>query len=259
LIDLHCHILPGIDDGPSQMEESLTMADIARSDGIRSILATPHTLNNVFFNPFSRVIENVNILRELLSEKKIDIDLYPGADVHICAGMVERVRKREAGTINDNQRYILIEFPHQILPPGYREELFNLKLNNITPIITHPERHLVLQRRLELLTDLVSMGCLVQITGMSVTGEFGEEAMICAHQLLKRRLAHVVATDAHSASSRPPTLSRAVEVATDILGTYREAEDLVKDRPQAILEGHSVEIPEPKEPGKKHWWQVFGG
>jgi len=257
LIDLHCHILPGIDDGPGHMEESLTMADIARSDGIQTIVATPHTLNNVYINPFPCVIDSVNAMREQLSKNGIDINIYPGADVHVCAGMVERVRKQEAGTINNNQRYILIEFPHQIIPPGGREELFQLKLNHITPIITHPERHLVIQHRLEILTDLVNMGCLVQITAMSITGEFGEEAMICAHNLLQRRLAHVIATDAHSATSRPPTLSRAVQVATEILGTVQEAEDMVKGRPLAILEGRLVDIPEPWEPKKKRWWQVF--
>jgi len=233
------------------------MADIARSDGIRTILATPHTLNNVYINPVSRVIEEVNVLREQLLKKAIDIDIYPGADVHICAGMVERVRRQEAGTVNNNQRYILIEFPYQVIPPGGREELFQLKLNHITPIITHPERHLVIQHRLEILNDLVQMGCLIQVTAMSITGEFGEEAMVCAHHLLEQRLVHLIATDAHSAVDRPPTLSRAVEAAGEILGTVQEAEDMVLSRPLAILEGRSIDIPEPWEPKKKHWWQTF--
>jgi len=257
LIDLHCHILPGIDDGPGQMEESVIMADIARSDGIQTIVATPHTLNNVFLNSLSRIIDSVNEFKAFLKEKRIEIGICPGADVHICAGMVERIRMHEAGTVNDNGRYILIEFPHQMIPPGGREELFELKMNRITPIITHPERNLAIQNRLEILTDFVAMGCLVQITGMSLTGEFGEEAMVSAHQILESRLAHVIATDAHSATSRPPTLSRAVEAAAEILGSHQEAEDMVARIPLAILEGRSVDIPEPREPKKKRWWQVF--
>lgn len=257
MIDLHCHILPGVDDGADSMEESLAMAKLAYADGIDIILATPHTLNGVYTNPFSKVSESVAALQGELDRHGIDIKICPGVDAHICAGMLERVREKAAGTVNDNGRYILVEFPPQIITPGAQEELYQLRLNGITPIITHPERNLAIQNTMQILVDFVEMGCLVQITAMSVTGEFGEEAMTVSHQILERRLAHIIASDAHSPNHRPPILSRAVETAADILGDWQEAEAMVEDTAEAILAGKIVEIPEIREIKKKRWWQIF--
>lgn len=258
MIDLHCHILPGLDDGPKTIEESLEMARVARSDGIRTIVATPHTLNDVYVNPFQKVVDEVDCLRDLFLKEEIDLDLWPGSDVHICSRMSERILSGEAGTINGGGCYVLVEFPYQTVPSGAGEELFRLKLKGITPIITHPERNLAIQNRLETLSDMVVMGCLVQVTAMSITGEFGEEAMTCAHRLLDLRLAHVIATDAHSSVSRPPILTPAVEAAAQILGSMKEAEAMVLARPDAILAGEPVDVPDPKRPQKKKWWFRWG-
>jgi len=254
LIDLHCHILPGIDDGATDIAESLAMARMAVADGIQTIVATPHTLNEVYFNPPGKVLQYTDQLQQILSSERIELRICPGSDAHICAKMMDRVQNLEAATINQNGRYLLVEFPVQTIPADSREELFQLKLNRITPIITHPERNLVFQNDLELLYDLVAMGCLVQITAMSVTGELGEDAMECAHRLLEHGLAHVMASDAHSVDSRPPVLSAGVAAAAQILGSAREAEAMVVDRPEAIVAGAAVEVAEPRRPRKKRWW-----
>ncbi len=244
LIDIHCHILPDADDGAVDMEESLAMAEKAAADGIRIIVATPHTLNGRYLNPSDKVMAQVHDLQSLLAETRSEIHIVPGAEIHFCLDLKERIVSRDALTLNDTGKYLLVEFPFQTLPPGYREELFRLKLEGITPVIAHPERNSVFQIYPEMLEELIAAGCLLQITAMSVTGGFGEETMECAARMLKSRLAHIIATDAHSAGNRSPILSHAVAVATRIMGNFTDAERMVTRTPEAVLAGKSVEIPE---------------
>ncbi len=236
------------------MEESLSMGRQAFADGIQMVVATPHTMNGVYDNPFQAVNNQVAHLQEIFLKDGLALDLCPGLEVHIREGMVKRVLSGEAATINDNGRYILVEFPAQAIPSGYKEELFQLKLKGITPIIAHPERNPVFQYRLETFYELAAMGCLFQITAMSIIGELGGEAMECSHRLLDLRLAHVIATDAHSPDSRSPILSHAVEAAAQIMGSTKEAKAMVTTRPEAILEGKPLDPPEPRRPRKRRWW-----
>jgi len=257
MIDLHCHILPGVDDGPADVSESIEMARRAVADGIRTLVATPHCLNDVYYNPTGKVIEQVRNLSDVLKTEGLNLDIRPGSDARICSRMAERIAAEEAATINLNGRYILAEFPSQVIPTESRNELFGLKLNNITPIITHPERNLVFQHRLDFLYSLVEMGSLVQITAMSITGEMGEAAMECAHALLKRRLVHVIASDAHSSRHRPPLLSHAVEAAAYVLGDEKAARAMVTEWPEAILAGESFAAPEPRRSIQRKWWKIW--
>ena len=254
MIDLHSHILPSIDDGSSSIEESIAMAKLAVSDGIRTIVATPHTLNGVYYNSSPDVINHVANLRKVLQENRIELNLYPGSEAHICAGLARKILSGEIATINNNGQYVLVEFPVQVIPSGAKNELFQLKLKGITSIIAHPERNMVFQHRLELLYDLVAMGSIVQITATSITGGLGEEAMECAHKLLDLRLAHIISTDSHSPENRLPVLSPAVEAAAEILGNINEAKEMVTIRPAAILAGKPVNLPEPKPQSKKGWF-----
>lgn len=248
MIDIHCHILPGADDGPRSRADSLSMARMALEDGIHTIVATPHTLNGVYRNPIGQIRSMVRALQDSLVLEGIGLHVAPGADVHLCPEMMERIKSGDAGTINDAGKYVLLEFPPQNIPAGVKDEIFALKLNGITPIITHPERNLLIQHNLQILYDLVSMGALCQVTAMSITGDFGELSRRCVESMLERRLAHVIASDAHSADSRPPLLSRAVESAAEILGDYEAAERMVAGVPAAILAGEVVDIPEPSWP-----------
>jgi len=240
MIDLHCHIIPGIDDGAQSMEKSLSMARRAFSDGISKIVATPHTMNGIFMNNIREVMSAVTILQDALINNSIDIQIYPGADVGICPGMLEMIESGEAGTINNAKKYILLELPSQTIPPKIKEEIFNLKIHGITPIITHPERHPIINYDLEILVELIGVGALCQVTAMSILGDFGEKARQCAEKLLKKRLAHVIASDAHSPNGRPPVLSQAVETAAEIMGSYEEAEQMVTHIPAAILSGDTL-------------------
>jgi len=254
LIDLHCHILPGLDDGPENIDQSLEMVRRAGTDGIRTIVATPHTHNTVYRNHFDDVCRCVDTVGEIIRNKGLGTTICPGLEVRMCPGMVWRLGAGEIGTLNQTGRYLLVEFPFQALPSGYRNELFDLRLKGVTPIIAHPERNLVLQNELERVYELVEMGCLLQLTAMSITGELGEAAMVCARELLDLRLAHVIASDAHSHENRPPVLSSAVEAAARILGSETEARDMVTKTPAAIIEGRNVDVPEPMHVVKKGWF-----
>ena len=245
MIDLHCHILPGVDDGAKSLEESLLMARRAVEDGIHTIVATPHTLNGIYINSAGEVTPKVASLQETLSKNHIKLQLYVGADVHLCPHMLELIESGDAGTINNARKYILLEFPSQVVPPKVKDEIFSLKLNGITPIISHLERNPVIQHNIDILYEFIRMGALCQVTAMSITGDFGGIAMQCAERLLRHRMVHVIASDAHSSESRPPVLSQAVEAAAEILENYDDAERMVTEVPAAILSGNMPEIPEP--------------
>jgi len=245
MIDIHCHILPNIDDGPLSQEESMTMGRRAVEDGVHTIVATPHTLNGIYTNQIQAIISEVGTLQETFSKNHIDLRLYAGADVHLCPDMLERIESGDAGTIDNAKRYILLEFPPQTIPSGIKDEVFNLKVHGMTPIITHPERHPLIHHDMDILYELVRMGALCQMTAMSISGDFGGVVMGCAEMLLRNRLIHVIASDAHSSDSRPPVLSQSVEIAAEIMGNYKDAERMVTDVPAAILSGDVVEVPEP--------------
>jgi len=260
LIDLHCHILPGVDDGPSRVEGSLKMAKCAVADGIHTLVATPHTFNGTYHNPLPNTLTHIARLKKIITENQIPIDICPGAEVRIHQDMGRSVKEGETASINNTGHYILVEFPYNMILPGSRDALFQLFLKGITPVLAHPERNLVLQRNPDILSDLVNMGCLVQLTAMSITGELGHDAMEYSHFLLKQRQAHVIATDSHNAESRPPILSSAVEVTAHILGDTQAAHTMVTENPHLILNGKPLDLSElEKTPKKKRWLERWFG
>jgi len=257
MIDIHSHILPGLDDGAADIEESLAMARIAVNDGIHTVIATPHTLNGIYPNSRSQVLAATGELRAALAKEKIKLELFPGSEAHLNLGMMEKIFSGEAVALNDNQRYLLLEFPFHSIPPGAKQEIFQLQLKGITPILAHAERNYGFQQHFEKIYEFVNMGCLVQITAMSITGDLGREARLCALKMLECRLAHIIATDAHSAMHRPPVLTPGVKKAAKILGSTEQAEEMVTARPAAILAGAKIVIPEPQQPVKKRWFFLF--
>jgi protein-tyrosine phosphatase len=258
LIDLHCHILPGIDDGPLDMEGSLKMAECAIRDGTHTLVATPHSLNGFYHNPLAHIISHIKQLKDVFRAKQIPIDICPGAEVRIHQDTDRFLKEDIIASINNTGQYILVEFPYDMMIPGTKEVLFQLFLSGITPVLAHPERNMELQRNPDILLDLEAMGCLVQLTAMSITGELGEDAMEYSHYLLKNRQAHVIATDSHNADSRPPILSPAVEATAHILGDPEAAEAMVTKIPRAILDGKPVDLPEPGNPPEKEgWWRKW--
>jgi protein-tyrosine phosphatase len=245
MIDLHCHILPGLDDGPGEIDESIEMAEKAGEDGIHTIVATPHTLNGVYRTETGTILREVRRLQDALDAAKIKIRLLSGAEVRLNPGMGDVIAGSCACTLNLTGRYLLLEFPATGLPPGTENEIFALRLKGITPIIAHPERNLAIQRNLSLVERFVEMGAICQVTAMSITGEFGVSAERAAIEMIEAGLVHVIGSDAHSAGDRPPLLYAALEAAAEITGSWHQAESMVTTWPDAILNGRPLPFTDP--------------
>ena len=253
MIDLHCHVLPGLDDGARLLEETLDMARSAVKNNIDTIVATPHSLNGFFVNNWENVVSLTSTVQKAFDTEDIAITLYPAMEAQVCPELFDALEKGQAATINDNSRYMLLEFPPFSMPPGSMEFIFKLKLQGITPVIAHPERNLILQNDLKQLYDLVKMGALCQLTALSVTGYLGPSVQKSSEQMIKTGLAHVIATDAHSDDERISALASAVDMAAEILQDYSRAEKMVTTTPAAIIAGEGVDVDEPVL-DKKKWW-----
>jgi protein-tyrosine phosphatase len=229
VIDIHCHILPGIDDGPSEMQESIKMAEIAARDGITKIVATPHIKNTL--HPVSSIRNSIARLNKRLADLGISIEIMQGADVN---AMLD-VSLLKGYTINNTQ-YILVEFPHSHLPNSMREVLFKMMVQGYRPIITHPERNVSVIRDPRVLIELINGGVLAQITADSITGTFGIDIQECSRYLLKKNMIRFIATDAHSSHHRKPVLSQGLKAAEKIIGKEK-ALKLVTVNPEAVVKG----------------------
>ena len=235
MIDIHCHILPGMDDGPVNLETSLEMARLAAADGIREIVASPHALNGFYHNSREKILQKTEEFHLALEAQGIPIRVHPGADIHFAFDLEEMLERGELLAVND-RNYLLLELPSQFLPPNLKEALFNLRVKGYVPILTHPERNLRFQDDPEALGDLLSLGAVVQVTAMSLTGGFGDRAYKSARYWLEQGWVHFLATDAHSLRGRPPVLSAAVKEAVQIVG-HEAALKMVTSWPLQVLLG----------------------
>lgn len=256
MIDLHCHILPGLDDGPEDLETALEMARLAFADGIRAIVASPHALNGVYHNSRETILQKVLEFRGALKAAGIPMILLPGSDIHFDFELEERLNRQEVLAVND-RTYLLLELPRQFVPPDLKRTLFNLKVRGYFPILTHPERNLMMQEDPRVLGEFVSLGITAQITALSLTGGFGERARNCARQWLKQGWVHFLASDAHSPEIRPPLLSAALKAAVEIVGRER-AVKMVTTWPEIVVLGRPLPeedllSPPPAKPARKHF------
>lgn len=240
MIDIHAHILPGLDDGPATITDALKMARIAVEDGIGVIIATPHCLNGLYHNYRQGIISACSEFNLILKKERIPIKVLPGSEAHLSMEILNELESGRLMTLNDTGRYFFLELPDQFIPRTLVEFIARLEKMNVTPIITHPERNMAIQRNVMLLRDLLSAGALSQITGRSLTGGFGPPAYRCCLRIVELDLAHFMATDAHSPGTRPPMLSKAVEKLSALIGKAR-AERMVREGPQRVIEGGKPE------------------
>ncbi|MBU1863711.1 MAG: hypothetical protein KKH94_08630 [Candidatus Omnitrophica bacterium] len=218
MIDLHCHILPGIDDGPPTIDEALQMCRIAVQDGITSIVATPHMRKGVYSTNKTQILKAVQSLQSDLKKNNIDVAILPGHEAYISETLLRDIDTGQVLTINDAMKYMSLEMPHDSVPFYIEDVLKELKGINIIGIISHPERNFQIRQDWRILKKIVKLGALSQITAMSITGEFGEGVKKTAVTLLKKGLVHMVVSDAHSADKRMPILSKAVQETARIIG-----------------------------------------
>ena len=208
MVDLHCHILPGVDDGSPDMATSLEMAEIAVADGIDTVVATPHLSTDNPLSP-SEIRAATQAFNEALRQQQIDLVVLPGAEVEAQLQMVESLRGKQLITIGDRGRHLLIETPFVGIPQFLEQICFELQIAGVTPVLAHPERSELARQQPEVLQRLAERGCLLQVNVDSVLGRAGRDAKRLAVSLLRTGQAQILASDAHDVRHRPPRLSPA--------------------------------------------------
>jgi protein-tyrosine phosphatase len=260
MIDIHSHILWGMDDGARTIEDSIEMCSIAYRDRIRIIVATPHTLNGLYRNDRPSIIAKVKELNAALLHSEIQIPkskiptpnskiqnpksqlrVLPGSDVHLCEETLRQLDGGTVTTLGDGGKCLLLEFSFHGIPHGAEEMIFQLMTRGVIPVISHPERNLEVEQNPRRYHEMIRVGCLGQLTAMSLTGGFGPEVKRLAEKLLTKGFVHLIASDAHSTDGRPPVLSDAVDAAARIVGRD-EALRMVTEYPGALLEGRRPDV-----------------
>lgn len=236
MIDLHCHMLPGLDDGPKCIEQALAMATYALDQGIQRIVMTPHIQPGKYDNDIETIKNGYQDFKVALEAAAIPLKIEMGAEVRVCAELMEMINQEKVpfvGNWND-MRVILLEFPHDHIPLGVSKFIDWLLARNIKPLLAHPERNQAFMRRPEQGYNYIEMGCLFQITAGSITGLFGKESQKCAMHYIDQEMVTVIATDGHNLHKRKPTLLAAKEYLLPKIG-LKAFNDLIMVNPARIL------------------------
>lgn len=238
MIDLHCHILPCIDDGAKNMEEAVKMAKIAEGEGITKIVATPHYVDQGDYPGREEVNKRISQFNEVLRKKNISVEILQGHEVYMTPDTPALIRKGLVNTIN-NSHYLLMELP-MFSKPFYAEEvILQLKLMGIIPIIAHPERYFYMMEEPNRLTRFIELGVLFQANSESISNPFNRRAKEIIDKLIANNMIHFVASDGHSPEYRRPTLKKAYETVMKLWGE-KWARELFIENPQKIIEGQQI-------------------
>lgn len=238
MIDLHCHLLPAIDDGPDTLSEALDLARLALANGIEHSVVTPHIHPGRYENERANIESAVTDFKAALKAHNIPLKISSGGEVRISVEAISMVRHTQIPMLGHENGYdiMLLEFPHSHILPGSDKLVAHLLNQNIRPMIAHPERNKDVMRSLDKLLPFVEAGCLLQLTAGSVAGSFGKFARQRAIEMLERGWVTVLASDAHNHKYRPPDLRAGRDAAAAIIGEAA-AMDLVLGRPASILHG----------------------
>lgn len=256
MIDIHVHILPFMDDGSADMENSLAMAGIAWDDGISALVATPHVMAGAYDNSKADILLQVDKVNTMLKESGNPVKVLPGAEYYLEPDLPGQLARGEALTLNDSGRYLLVELPSALVPDYTGQVLYEIQLQGVIPIIAHPERNAGFMRNPQLLKSFVDKGVLAQVTSISVTGLFGRTVRQAALDFIENGLAHAIASDAHSVNGRAPVLYRAAAEIERLYGLDL-AQALVMNNPRRIVDGLPLEaMPAVKKRGL--WKRWFG-
>jgi protein-tyrosine phosphatase len=247
MIDIHCHPLPGVDDGARTFDIAANMCRIAAADGVTDLVATPHCNYSYRFDP--------QVNRQLIAQLQEAVGETPrllmGCDFHLSYDNIQEcVQNSKNFTINQSS-YLLVELPDQFIPEQISRVYYDIQLGGITPIITHPERNLLLQRRPEMIQHWVANGCLVQVTAQSYTDRFGSRTRKFSERLLDAGVVHFFASDAHDVKRRPPILSRCYRKVAKAKGE-EIADLLLSNNPEAVINGQPL-------PPQPNWAELPGG
>jgi len=254
LIDLHAHILPGVDDGAKTIEDSLAMAEVAFKDGITMLVATPHVVRGIFDNRKEGILRDVKNLNNKLKQTGNDLLVLPGAEYRLEPDLAQRLADGQLITINNAGRYLLIELPSALIPENTERILYEIQLQGVTPIIAHPERNLTLAKHPELLGSYNDRGILAQVTAASITGLFGKIVRKTALSFLQNGTAQIIASDGHGVNGRSPVLTTACRVIEHRWGA-QFTKTLAFENPHRII--RSQRVPAYTPPKKEIIWKRF--
>ncbi len=242
MIDLHCHLLPGIDDGPSTIRDAVHMARVAVDDGTTTIACTPHRRPK-YPNTPEMVADAVAGFRERLAEEGIPLDLVTGMELDIDELLAMDVDERAGSALGDGP-WLLVEMPFQGWPLDLARLMTELEMQGLRTLIAHPERCSSVQKNPDRVRDLIGRGALIQVNAESITGMLGDQPQRAAERLLRAGFVHVIASDAHTPSRRPPGLTAALERAAELLGCPPgDITWMVDDIPRAMITGDDVRPP----------------
>ncbi|MEN0644958.1 CpsB/CapC family capsule biosynthesis tyrosine phosphatase [Alkalicoccobacillus gibsonii] len=257
MIDIHSHILPGLDDGASSLTHSVEMARTAVEEGITTIIATPHHANPYFDTTLEQMLAGVESVNEALQAEKIPLVVKPGQEIRLFGELIDHLALGRSVPLTGEGRYVLVEFPTNSVP-AYSERLFyDLAVQGYTPVIAHPERNSVFLDKPHKLFEFVRNGALSQITTSSVTGHFGKTIQAFTNQLMEANLAHILASDAHNLQARTFRMKAASDLieeehGTDLLYQFQENAELLV-RNQNLI----IHPPEPIQKKKKKRFSFF--
>lgn len=239
MIDLHSHILPGLDDGAANLEAALSIARLAVADGIAQMACTPHVTPGLYNNTTDGISRAVESLQSCFHHEDIPLKLFVGADIHATPDISARLGSGEIPTLN-RSRYFLFEPPHDLAPPGLLQLARNLIAGDFVPIVTHPERLRWIEDGYDVIKQLRNSGALMQLTAASVVGKFGSRARYWSDRMLDEGRVDLIASDTHHPVRRPPLLSKAREMISRRQGE-EAADRMTLHTPQAILRNQDLQ------------------
>jgi len=255
MIDMHSHILFGVDDGPKTIEDTLRILEQAVQEGITDMIATPHAYSPHFHVSRNEIEGQIELLKDVVRAASIPVKLHTGQEVRLCENLVEKLLMGDALTLA-NSRYLLLELPTQSVPAYTVNIIQSLLGEGYIPIIAHPERNRAIAEKPERLERLVRHGALAQITAGSVAGHFGRNVQKLSLQLIEANLIHTYGSDVHNVTTRPALFEKGLDYLEK--KQYHDIADILLENNERILRDDPLFLLEPKMPSPKKWWQLIG-
>ncbi|MBZ5749063.1 tyrosine-protein phosphatase [Metabacillus rhizolycopersici] len=254
MIDIHSHILPGVDDGAQTVEDAIGMAKLAVEEGITKIIATPHHMNGKYINKKQDIIERVSTLNHLLQNENIPLEVLPGQETRIYGELLEDLEKGDILPLNQSN-YLFIELPSGHVPRYTEKLLFDVQLKGLTPVIVHPERNAEVLENPDKLLNLVKKGTLTQVTAGSITGHFGKKIQKFSMQLIEANLTHFISSDAHNTSTRSFQMRESISVLEKEFGN--QVVYYFQENAELLIQGQAVYNQEPSQIKRKKFLGIF--
>ena len=252
LVDIHCHILPGIDDGSKDWDTSIKLAKAAVKDGVTHAICTPHTLNGRYTNHKDDIIWLTDLYQKKLDEAKIPLTVFPGQEVRLSGDLIDALDQDDILFCDEDGTYMLLEFPSDDVPTYAQDTIFKIMQRGVTPIIVHPERNSRILKEPEILQGMLEQGCLVQITASSYTGVFGDKIEEMSRKLIAAEQGCTFASDAHDLPRRQYQLSEAYQKMSHEFG--QDLAQQWQDNARSIINGDPVQMDwQPLKRKKKFW------